>query len=98
MKFYTTKGDLDIVGNNTPIFFIRDAIQFPDFIPWQKCRPDAGLRDHHMQWEVSTQMRAFAHQVTYLMGDQGFRAPGASRTVMVRTHSSGSPLHESAPG
>ena len=49
VKFYTTEGNLDIVGNNTPIFFIRDTIQFPDFIRSQKRMSDSGLRDHNMQ-------------------------------------------------
>lgn len=71
VKFYTSEGNLDIVGNNTPIFFIRDAIQFPDFIHSQKRMSDSGLRDHNMQWDFWTQVPASAHQVTYLMGDRG---------------------------
>lgn len=71
LKFYTTEGNLDIVGNNTPVFFIRDAIQFPDFIHSQKRRTDSGLRDNTMQWDFWTQNPASAHQVTYLMGDRG---------------------------
>ena len=50
MKFYTTEGNYDLVGNNTPIFFIRDGIKFPDFIHSQKRHPQTGLRDHDMQW------------------------------------------------
>ena len=42
MKFYTTEGNYDLVGNNTPIFFIRDAIKFPDFIHSQKRMPGSG--------------------------------------------------------
>ncbi|MYM19475.1 catalase [Brevibacterium sp. 5221] len=71
LKFYTTEGNLDIVGNNTPVFFIRDAIQFPDFIHSQKRKTGSGLRDHNMQWDFWTQVPASAHQVTYLMGDRG---------------------------
>ena len=71
MKFYTTEGNLDIVGNNTPVFFIRDAIQFPDFIHSQKRLSSTGLRDNNMQWDFWTQVPASAHQVTYLMGDRG---------------------------
>ena len=71
VKLYTTEGNLDIVGNNTPVFFIRDAIQFPDFIHSQKRKSDSGLRDHNMQWDFWTQVPASAHQVTYLMGDRG---------------------------
>lgn len=51
VKFYTTEGNYDLVGNNTPIFFIRDAIKFPDFIHSQKRMPGSGLRDHDMQWD-----------------------------------------------
>ncbi len=71
VKMYTTEGNLDIVGNNTPVFFIRDTIQFSDFIHSQKRRSDSGLRDHNMQWDFWTQVPASAHQVTYLMGDRG---------------------------
>ncbi|WP_035282083.1 catalase [Brevibacterium album] len=71
VKFYTTEGNFDIVGNNTPVFFIRDAMQFPDFIHSQKRRSRTGLRDNTMQWDFWTQVPASAHQVTYLMGDRG---------------------------
>ncbi|OFL64877.1 MULTISPECIES: catalase [unclassified Brevibacterium] len=71
LKFYTEEGNLDIVGNNTPIFFIRDAIQFPDFIHSQKRSSQTGLRDHNMQWDFWVNEPASAHQVTYLMGDRG---------------------------
>ncbi|MDR1825500.1 MAG: catalase [Bifidobacteriaceae bacterium] len=71
LKFYTTEGNLDIVGNNTPVFFIRDAIKFPDFIHSQKRLPDSGLRNADMQWDFWTLSPESAHQVTYLMGDRG---------------------------
>ncbi|WP_392507911.1 catalase [Naumannella halotolerans] len=71
LKFYTTEGNYDLVGNNTPVFFVRDTIQFPDFIHSQKRRPDNGLRDNNMQWDFWTQVPASAHQVTWLMGDRG---------------------------
>ncbi|SNS39729.1 catalase [Micrococcales bacterium KH10] len=71
LKFYTTEGNYDLVGNNTPVFFIRDAIQFPDFIHSQKRRSQSGLRDNNMQWDFWTQVPASAHQVTWLMGDRG---------------------------
>ncbi len=71
LKFYTTEGNYDIVGNNTPVFFIRDGIKFPDFIHSQKRRPDTGLRDANMQWDFWTSSPESAHQVTYLMGDRG---------------------------
>ncbi|MDO4910765.1 MAG: catalase [Corynebacterium sp.] len=71
LKFYTTEGNYDIVGNNTPIFFLRDGIKFPDFIHSQKRLPGSGLRDANMQWDFWTRNPETAHQVTYLMGDRG---------------------------
>ncbi|WP_167471560.1 catalase [Nocardia arthritidis] len=71
VKFYTEDGNYDLVGNNTPIFFIKDAIKFPDFIRSQKRLPGSGLRDNHMQWDFWTLNPETAHQVTWLMGDRG---------------------------
>ncbi|WP_327057487.1 catalase [Glaciihabitans sp. GrIS 2.15] len=71
VKFYTTEGNYDIVGNNTPVFFIRDGLKFPDFIHSQKRLPGSGLRDADMQWDFWTLSPESAHQVTYLMGDRG---------------------------
>jgi catalase len=71
LRLYTTEGNLDVVGNNTPVFFIRDAIKFPDFIHSQKRLPGSGLRDADMQWDFWTLSPESAHQVTYLMGDRG---------------------------
>lgn len=71
MKFYTTQGNYDLVGNNTPVFFIRDPIKFPDFIRSQKRRADNHLRDNDIQWDFWTLRPESAHQVTWLMGDRG---------------------------
>ena len=71
VKFYTEDGNFDMVGNNTPIFFIRDPLKFQHFINSQKRRADNGLRDHDMQWDFWTLSPESAHQVTYLMGDRG---------------------------
>src|SRR6478609_8852202 len=71
VKFYTPEGNYDLVGNNTPVFFIRDGIKFPDFIHSQKRLPGSGLRDADMQWDFWTLSPESAHQVTYLMGDRG---------------------------
>ncbi|MDX6250122.1 MAG: catalase [Kribbellaceae bacterium] len=71
LKFYTTEGNYDLVGNNTPVFFIRDTMKFPHFIRSQKRRGGSGLRDNHMQWDFWTLNPESAHQVTYLMGDRG---------------------------
>src|SRR5213595_1779681 len=54
LKFYTEEGNYDLVGNNTPVFFIKDPIKFPHFIRSQKRRPDTGLRDNDMQWDFWT--------------------------------------------
>jgi catalase len=71
LKFYTDHGNYDLVGNNTPVFFVRDTIKFQDFIRSQKRRPDNGLRDNDMQWDFWTLSPESAHQVTWLMGDRG---------------------------
>ena len=71
VKFYTTEGNYDIVGNNTAVFFIRDPMKFDHFIRSQKRRPDNGLRDANMQWDFWTLSPESAHQVTWLMGDRG---------------------------
>lgn len=79
LKFYTEHGNYDMVGNNTPVFFVRDPIKFQDFIRSQKRRPDNGLRDHDMQWDFWTLSPESAHQVTLLMGDRGI--PKSYRTM-----------------
>ncbi len=79
LKFYTTEGNFDLVGNNTPVFFLRDPMKFPHFIRSQKRLPDSGLRDATMQWDFWTQNPESAHQVTYLMGDRGL--PKSWRTM-----------------
>ncbi|MFD9207881.1 catalase [Streptomyces sioyaensis] len=71
LKFYSEYGNYDLVGNNTPIFFVRDTIKFQDFIRSQKRRPGSGLRDHDMQWDFWTLSPESAHMVTWLMGDRG---------------------------
>jgi len=71
IKFYTTEGNYDMVGNNTPVFFIRDPMKFQHFIRSQKRRVDNNLRDHDMQWDFWTLSPESAHQVAYLMGDRG---------------------------
>ncbi|GAA8848449.1 catalase [Helicobacter pylori] len=71
LRFYTSEGNFDLVGNNTPIFFLRDPLKFPHFIRSQKRLPDSGLRDNTMQWDFWTNNPESAHQVTYLMGDRG---------------------------
>ena len=71
VRFYTKEGNLDIVGNNTPVFFIRDPIKFQNFIRSQKRLAANNLRDPDMQWDFWTLSPESAHQVAYLMGDRG---------------------------
>jgi catalase len=71
LKFYTSEGNYDMVGNNTPVFFLRDPMKFQHFIRSQKRRADSDLRDHDMQWDFWTLSPESAHQVTWLMGDRG---------------------------
>ncbi|HUZ19438.1 MAG TPA: catalase [Acidimicrobiales bacterium] len=71
LKFYTAEGNYDMVGNNTPVFFIRDPSKFSDFIHSQKRRADTHTRDNNMQWDFWTLSPESAHQVTWLMGDRG---------------------------
>ncbi len=71
VKFYTDEGNFDLVGNNTPVFFARDASKFQDFIHSQKRLPDTGLRSNEMQWDFWTLSPESAHQVTILMSDRG---------------------------
>jgi catalase len=71
IKFYTEQGNYDLVGNNTPVFFIRDPQKFSDFIHSQKRRADTHLHDNNMQWDFWTLSTESAHQVTFLMSDRG---------------------------
>jgi len=71
IKIYTEEGNHDLVGNNTPVFFIRDPSKFQDFIHSQKRLPDTGLRNNDMQWDFWTLSPESAHQVTVLMSDRG---------------------------
>ncbi len=74
LKFYTSEGNYDMVGNNTPVFFLRDPMKFQHFIRSQKRRADSNLRDHDMQWDFWTLSPESAHQVAWLMGDRGIPA------------------------
>jgi catalase len=71
LRFYTEAGNYDLVGNNTPVFFIRDASKFSDFIHSQKRMPDSGLRSNDMQWDFWTLQPESAHQVAILFSDRG---------------------------
>lgn len=71
LKFYTNEGNLDIVGNNTPVFFIRDAIKFPDFIHTQKRDPQTNLKSPQAMWDFWSLSPESLHQVTILFSDRG---------------------------
>ncbi|MFB4391934.1 MULTISPECIES: catalase [unclassified Pseudomonas] len=71
LKFYTEEGNWDIVGNNTPIFFIRDPLKFPDFIHTQKRHPQTNLKNAQMMWDFWSHSPEALHQVTILFSDRG---------------------------
>ncbi len=71
MKFYTEEGNWDLVGNNTPVFFVRDPYKFQMFIRSQKRHPKTNLRDNDMQWDFWSLCPESMHQVLILMSDRG---------------------------
>ncbi|MDL1913587.1 MAG: catalase [Bergeyella sp.] len=71
LKFYTEDGNWDLVGNNTPVFFIKDAKKFPDFIHTQKRVPKTNLKSHTMMWDYWSLNPESLHQVLILMSDRG---------------------------
>jgi catalase len=71
VKFYTEEGNFDMVGNNTPVFFIRDALKFPDFIHTQKRDPQTNLKDPNMFWDFLSLTPESVHQTTILFSDRG---------------------------
>lgn len=74
IKFYTKEGNWDLVGNNTPIFFIKDPYKFPDFIHTQKRDPRTHLRSNEAAWDFWSLSPETMHQVTILMSDRGIPA------------------------
>lgn len=71
VKFYTEEGNYDLVGNNTPVFFIRDPLKFPDFIHTQKRNPATNLKNADMFWDFLSLTPESIHQVTILFSDRG---------------------------
>ena len=71
VKFYTEEGNWDLVGNNTPVFFIRDPLKFPDFIRTQKRHPRTHLRSPAAMWDFWSLSPESVHQITILMSDRG---------------------------
>ncbi len=74
LKFYTSQGNYDMVGNNTPVFFLRDAIKFPDFIHSQKKDPRTNLPNPAAMYEFWANHPQSLHQLTILMSDRGIPA------------------------
>ncbi|MBM4793609.1 catalase [Streptomyces sioyaensis] len=74
LKFYTEEGNYDLVGNNTPVFFIKDALKFPDFIHTQKRDPYTGSQEADSVWDFWGLSPESTHQVTWLFGDRGIPA------------------------
>ncbi|WP_342417947.1 catalase KatA [Paenibacillus sp. FSL R10-2782] len=74
VKFYTEEGNYDLVGNNTPVFFIRDAIKFPDFIHTQKRHPQTHLKNPNAVWDFWSLSPESLHQISILMSDRGIPA------------------------
>ena len=71
LRFYTEEGNWDLVGNNTPIFFIKDPINFPDFIHTQKRDPQTNLKSANMMFDFWSHAPESLHQVTILFSDRG---------------------------
>ena len=71
VKFYTEEGNWDMVGNNTPVFFIRDPLKFGDFIHTQKRDPQTNLKSPTMMWDFWSLSPESLHQVTILFSDRG---------------------------
>jgi len=71
LKFYSEEGNWDLVGNNTPVFFVRDPMKFPDFIHTQKRHPRTNMRSPTAMWDFWSLSPESLHQVTILMSDRG---------------------------
>ncbi|WP_413570712.1 catalase [Bdellovibrio sp. HCB117] len=71
LKFYTEEGNWDIVGNNTPVFFERDPLKFPDFIHSQKRDPRTGYKNPFRMWDYWANAPEALHQITILFSDRG---------------------------
>ena len=93
LKFYTEQGNWDLVGNNTPVFFVRDPYKFAQFIHTQKRHPQTNLRDMNMQWDFWSLCPESLHQVTILfLGSrpaQVVPAPQRVRQPYVQPHQRG---------
>jgi catalase len=71
LKFYTEEGNWDLVGNNTPVFFLRDPLKFPDLNHAIKRDPRTGMRSPNSNWDFWSSLPEALHQVTIVMSDRG---------------------------
>ncbi|MDU9414470.1 catalase [Pseudomonas sp. zfem005] len=71
LKFYTEEGNWDLVGNNTPVFFLRDPLKFPDLNHAVKRDPRTGMRSAQNNWDFWSSLPEALHQVTIVMSDRG---------------------------
>src|SRR5262249_17256508 len=71
IKFYTEEGNYDLVGNNTPVFFLRDPMKFPDMVHTHKRNPQSNLKDHNAFWDFFSRTPESTHMVTILFSDRG---------------------------
>ena len=74
IKFYTREGNWDLAGNNTPVFFIRDPLKFPDFVHSQKVDPYTNEQEPENVWDFFSHSPEATHQFTWLFGDRGIPA------------------------
>ena len=74
LKFYTEEGNWDLVGNNTPVFFLRDPLKFPDLNHAVKRDPRTNMRSAQNNWDFWTSLPEALHQVTIVMSDRGIPA------------------------
>jgi len=79
VKFYTQQGNWDLVGNNTPVFFLRDPLKFPDLNHAVKRDPRTNMRSAGNNWDFWTSLPEALHQVTIVMSDRGL--PASYRTM-----------------
>ena len=84
LRFYTDEGNWDVVGNNTPVFFVRDPLKFPDFIHTQKRHPRTNLRSNTAMWDFWSLSPESLHQVTILFSDRGCRGATTTSTASAR--------------
>ena len=79
VKFYTEEGNWDLVGNNTPVFFLRDPLKFPDLNHAVKRDPHTNMRSASNNWDFWTSLPEALHQITIVMSDRGL--PASYRTM-----------------